>query len=69
MTDHDYYPYGNSSVQTAYVFPRFYGSDLSCFKEQRYSPSQGKFIISSDGENILELFLSDTTVPFVSASN
>jgi hypothetical protein len=21
----------NSSVQTAYVFPRFYGSDLSCF--------------------------------------
>ena len=32
MTDHDYYPYGNSSVQTAYVFPRFYGSDVSCFK-------------------------------------
>jgi hypothetical protein len=32
MTDHDYYPYGNSSVQTAYVFPCFYGSDLSCFK-------------------------------------
>jgi hypothetical protein len=24
---------GNSSVQTAYVFPRFYGSDLSCFNE------------------------------------
>ena len=23
--------YGNSSVQTAYVFTRFYGSDLSCF--------------------------------------
>ena len=31
MTDHDYYPQGNSSVQTAYVFPRFYCSDLSCF--------------------------------------
>ena len=31
MTDHDYYPKGNSSVQKAYVFPRFYGLDLSCF--------------------------------------
>ena len=39
MTNHDYYPQGNSLddyfpreiVQTAYVFPRFYGSDLSCF--------------------------------------
>ena len=27
MTDHDFY----ISVQTAYVFPRFDGSDLSCF--------------------------------------
>ena len=42
MTDHDYYPKGNSLddnfpreivqfKQTAYVFPHFYGSDLSCF--------------------------------------
>jgi hypothetical protein len=26
-----------SSVQTAYVFPRFYGSDLSCFNV--YAPT------------------------------
>ena len=39
MTDHHYCPQGNSlddyflnsSVQTAYVFPRLYVSDLSCF--------------------------------------
>jgi hypothetical protein len=53
-----------SSVQTAYVFPRFYGSDLSCFNVHAPTCPRDTMICLPDdkmasAENILLTMNSD----------